>query len=223
MTSKGFQESSLSRKTELEMNGLRVLLTVTKQLPVLAAPLKALLESGEVSSKTDSSVRHTGVPAHIYWMIPSWKHQKCWFSIWDPSLPPLLLLIVQNQVFFSPSLVHKRKSINARKHRQMPSCSQGLPRWLSSRACAADGSGDKQLPTAHNSGQCWHCPASRRDQWKEGTVTLDRKVRGRGRTNCQHLLDLKWQEMSVETALYENLPRGDGKGEQMKAFTFCTF
>lgn len=71
MTSKGFQESSLTRKPELEMNGLRVLLTVTKQLPVLAAPLRALLESGEVSSKTGRSVRHTGVPAHIYWMIPS--------------------------------------------------------------------------------------------------------------------------------------------------------
>lgn len=125
---------------------------MTKQLPALTAPVRALFESGEVSSKTGKSVRCTGVPAHIYWMIPSWKDQKCLFSIWDPSLPPLLLLIVQNQVVFSPTLVHKRKSINPRKHRQMPTCSQGLPHWLYSRAFAVDGFGDKHGP-ADNSTQ----------------------------------------------------------------------
>lgn len=54
-------------------------------------------------------------------------------------------------------------------------------------------------------------------------VTLERKVRGRGRTNYQHLLDPELQEISLETALYEKLLRGDDKGERMKAFIFCTF
>lgn len=68
MTSKGFQEYSLTRKTALEMNGLRRLTAqaLTKQLPALTAPVRALSESGEVSSKTGRSGRHTGVPAHIY-------------------------------------------------------------------------------------------------------------------------------------------------------------
>lgn len=57
--------------------------------------------------------------------------------------------------FISPTLVHMRKSRNASKQRQIPTCSQGLPHWpyRNRRAFAVIGSGNKHGPAvtaAHN-------------------------------------------------------------------------
>lgn len=97
MTSKGHQEYSLTRKTRLEINGLRILSKQWQSSFLHSAPVRALFELGGVSSRTGRSVRHTGVPTHIYWMITILKRTKMWFSIWDHSPPLQLHLIVQNQ------------------------------------------------------------------------------------------------------------------------------
>lgn len=90
----------------------------------------------------------TQVYQHISngWYHPG-KNKNVGFLI---EIPFWLLLTVQNQgrLEFLFTLVYKRKSRNASKHRQIPTCSQGLPHWphRHRRAFAVVSSGDKHGP-----------------------------------------------------------------------------
>lgn len=147
MTSKGFQEYCLTRKTTRSEWAEGAAQAVTKQLPALTASVKAQFASAGVSSTTGRSVRHSCTSTYLLDDTILKRTKMLIFS--------LRPLSGGGWGFISPTLVHKRKSRNASKQRQIPMCSQGLPHWPYSnrRAFAVIGSDNKHGPAvtaAHN-------------------------------------------------------------------------